>query len=116
APGPARADGARGPGGQPGPLPRLPQHRRGGAGRSGDEPVIPAPFDYVRARSAEEAIAALAEHGDEAKLLAGGMSLLPLMKLRLATPAVVVAVRRVRDLSDGRGSGAHGAVGAVTRH
>ena len=57
--------------------------------------VIPAAFDYVRADSADEAIALLAEHGDDAKLLAGGMSLLPLMKLRLATPTVLVDVGRV---------------------
>ena len=50
------------------------------------ELMIPAAFDYVRAGSVEEAIALLVEHGDEAKLLAGGHSLLPLMKLRLATP------------------------------
>ena len=55
--------------------------------------MIPASFDYVRAGSADEAIAALAEHGDDAKLLAGGMSLIPLMKLRLATP---VGARRRR--------------------
>jgi aerobic carbon-monoxide dehydrogenase medium subunit len=78
--------------------------------------VIPAPFDYVRAASAEEAIAILAEHGDEAKLLAGGMSLLPLMKLRLATPAVLVDVGRVRELSYVRDAGDHLAVGALTRH
>ncbi|HKA94324.1 MAG TPA: xanthine dehydrogenase family protein subunit M [Acidimicrobiia bacterium] len=78
--------------------------------------MIPAPFDYVRARSAEEAVAALAEHGDEAKLLAGGMSLLPLMKLRLATPAVLVDVGRVRDLSYVRDAGEHVDVGALTRH
>jgi carbon-monoxide dehydrogenase medium subunit len=78
--------------------------------------VIPAPFDYVRARSAEEAIAALVEHGDEAKLLAGGMSLLPLMKLRLATPAMLVDVGRVPDLSYVRDAGDHVAVGALTRH
>ena len=56
--------------------------------------MIPAAFDYVRADSADEAIALLAEHGDDAKLLAGGMSLLPLMKLRLATPTVLVDVGR----------------------
>ena len=49
--------------------------------------MIPAAFDYVRADSADAAIAALVEHGDEAKLLAGGHSLLPLMKLRLAAPS-----------------------------
>ena len=48
--------------------------------------MIPAAFDYVRAGSADEALSLLAEHGDEAKLLAGGHSLLPLMKLRLAVP------------------------------
>ena len=78
--------------------------------------MIPAPFDYVRAGSADEAIAALAEHGDDAKLLAGGMSLLPLMKLRLATPAVLVDVGRVRELSYVRDTGDHLAVGALTRH
>jgi aerobic carbon-monoxide dehydrogenase medium subunit len=78
--------------------------------------VIPAPFDYVRAGSGDDAIAALAEHGDDAKLLAGGMSLLPLMKLRLATPAVLVDVGRLRELSYVRDAGDHLAVGALTRH
>jgi carbon-monoxide dehydrogenase medium subunit len=78
--------------------------------------VIPAAFDYVRAESADDAIARLAEHGDEAKLLAGGMSLLPLMKLRLATPTVVIDVGRVRDLSYVRDEGDHVAIGALTRH
>jgi carbon-monoxide dehydrogenase medium subunit len=78
--------------------------------------VIPAAFDYVRAESADDAIAQLAEHGDEAKLLAGGMSLLPLMKLRLATPTVVIDVGRVRDLSYVRDEGDHIAIGALTRH
>ena len=48
--------------------------------------MIPAAFDYVRAGSVEEAVELLVEHGDDAKLLAGGHSLLPLMKLRLAAP------------------------------
>jgi carbon-monoxide dehydrogenase medium subunit len=78
--------------------------------------MIPAPFDYVLAGSAGEAISALAEHGDDAKLLAGGMSLLPLMKLRLATPTVLVDIGRVRDLSYVRDTGDHLAVGALTRH
>src|SRR4051794_41291856 len=78
--------------------------------------MIPAPFDYVRAGSADEAIAQLAEHGDDAKLLAGGMSLLPLMKLRLSTPAVIIDVGRVRDLSYVRDAGDHIAIGALTRH
>jgi len=78
--------------------------------------MIPAPFEYARVSSAEEAVAALAEHGDEAKLLAGGMSLLPLMKLRLATPAMLVDVGRLQELSYVRDAGDHLAVGALTRH
>jgi len=78
--------------------------------------VIPAAFDYVRAGSADEALAALTEHGDEAKLLAGGMSLLPLMKLRLATPTVLVDVGRVPDLAHVTDAGDHIAIGALTRH
>jgi carbon-monoxide dehydrogenase medium subunit len=78
--------------------------------------VIPAAFDYVRAGSAAEAIALLVEHGDDAKLLAGGHSLLPLMKLRLATPAVLVDIGRVRDLSYIRTEGDEVRIGALTRH
>ena len=78
--------------------------------------MIPAAFDYVRAGSLGEAIAALAEHGEDAKLLAGGHSLLPLMKLRLATPAVLVDIGRLNDLSYVRDAGDHVAVGALTRH
>jgi carbon-monoxide dehydrogenase medium subunit len=78
--------------------------------------VIPARFDYVRAGSADEVIHLLAEHGDDAKVLAGGMSLLPLMKLRLATPAVLVDAGRVGDLSYVRDAGDHVAIGALTRH
>jgi carbon-monoxide dehydrogenase medium subunit len=78
--------------------------------------VIPATFDYVEADSADAAIAALAEHGDEAKLLAGGHSLLPLMKFRLATPAVLVDIGRMTDLSYIDDKGDHIAIGALTRH
>ena len=78
--------------------------------------MIPAAFDYQRADSAEEAVALLAEHGDEAKLLAGGHSLLPLMKLRLAAPSVLVDVGRLDDLRYVRDAGDHVAIGALTRH
>jgi aerobic carbon-monoxide dehydrogenase medium subunit len=78
--------------------------------------VIPAAFDYVRAGSADEAISLIGEHGDDAKFLAGGMSLIPLMKLRLAIPGVLVDVGRVRDLSYVRDGGDHIAIGALTRH
>src|SRR5262245_32560194 len=77
--------------------------------------MIPARFDYVAAQSAEEAVAALVEHGDDAKLLAGGMSLIPLMKLRLATPSVLVDVGGVSDLSYIRDGGDHLAIGALAR-
>jgi len=78
--------------------------------------VIPVAFDFKRAGSAEEAIALLAEYGDEAKLLAGGHSLLPLMKLRLATPSVLIDVGRLTDLSYITDAGDHIAIGALTRH
>jgi len=78
--------------------------------------VIPAAFDYVRAGSAAEAISLIGQHGDEAKFLAGGHSLLPLMKLRLAQPSVLVDIGRVSDLSYIRDAGDHIAIGALTRH
>ena len=78
--------------------------------------MIPAAFDYVRADSAAEAVALLTEHGDEAKLLAGGHSLLPLMKLRLASPSVLIDVGRLDDLRYVRDAGEHIAIGALTRH
>ncbi len=78
--------------------------------------MIPAAFDYARAGSVDEAVALLAEHGDDAKLLAGGHSLLPLMKLRLATPAMLVDIGRLRDLSYVRDEGDAVAIGALTRH
>ncbi len=78
--------------------------------------MIPVAFDYVRAGSADEALAALGEHGDEAKLMAGGHSLLPMMKLRLAYPSVVVDIGRLNDLSYVNDGGDHIAIGALTRH
>ena len=78
--------------------------------------MIPSAFEYLRADSAEAAIAALGEHGDEAKLLAGGHSLLPLMKLRLASPAVLVDIGELSELSYVRDAGAYVAIGAMTRH
>ena len=78
--------------------------------------MIPAAFEYERATSPDHALALLAEHGDDAKLLAGGHSLLPLMKFRLATPAVIVDIGRLHDLSYVRDGGDHIAIGALTRH
>ena len=78
--------------------------------------MIPAKFDYERADSVDAAVALLQQHGDDAKLLAGGHSLLPLMKLRLSTPAVLVDIGRLSDLSYVRDDGDHVAIGALTRH
>ena len=78
--------------------------------------MIPAPFEYKRAGSAEEAIALIGQHGDEAKFLAGGHSLIPLMKLRLAQPTVLVDIGHVKDLSYVKDAGSHIAIGALTRH
>jgi carbon-monoxide dehydrogenase medium subunit len=82
--------------------------------------VIPSPFDYVRVGSVDEALSALAEHGEDAKLLAGGHSLLPLMKLRLAVPAVLIDISGIPGLSyvrlEGDGADAVVAIGAGTRH
>ena len=76
--------------------------------------VIPAAFDYEVAESADHAISLLGEHGEDAKLLAGGHSLLPLMRLRLAAPSVLVDIGRIGDLNYVRDGGDHVAVGALT--
>ena len=78
--------------------------------------MIPVAFEYERAGSADEALSLLGQHGDDAKLLAGGHSLLPLMKLRLAAPSVLVDVGRLSELSYIRDDGDHVAIGALTRH
>jgi carbon-monoxide dehydrogenase medium subunit len=78
--------------------------------------VIPAAFDYEVAESADHAVSLLGEHGEDAKLLAGGHSLLPLMRLRLAAPSVLVDIGRIGDLNYVRDGGDHIAVGALTTH
>ena len=78
--------------------------------------MIPAKFDYERAASVESAVRLLATYGEDAKLLAGGHSLLPLMKLRLARPSVLVDIGRLRELSYVRDEGSWVSVGALTRH
>ncbi len=78
--------------------------------------MIPAAFDYVRASSAAEAISLIGQHGSDAKFIAGGHSLLPMMKLRLAQPAVLVDISRISDLSYIKDAGDHIAIGAMTRH
>lgn len=78
--------------------------------------MIPASFDYVRAGSLDEALAALADGGDEARVLAGGHSLLPLMRLRLARPALLVDIGRLGDLRYVRETDGHMAIGALSTH
>jgi len=78
--------------------------------------MIPAAFDYLRPATLDEAIALLELHGAEAKVLAGGHSLVPVMKLRLAQPKTVIDISRVADLSYIREQGDKIAIGAMTTH
>jgi carbon-monoxide dehydrogenase medium subunit len=76
--------------------------------------VIPAAFDYIRARSIDEAFAALQKHGSDARVLAGGQSLVPAMRFRLARPAVLVDINLIRELDYVRMNGGL-AIGATAR-
>jgi aerobic carbon-monoxide dehydrogenase medium subunit len=78
--------------------------------------MIPPAFTYVRATSVDEALELAAEHGEDAKYLAGGQSLLPLMKLRFASPAVLIDLGHLTELSYIRDEGTYVAIGALTRH
>jgi carbon-monoxide dehydrogenase medium subunit len=78
--------------------------------------MIPASFDYARPGSLDEACQVLAEAGDEAKVLAGGQSLLPLLRLRLAYPSTLVDVGRLAELHGIRDEGEHIFIGAATTH
>ena len=78
--------------------------------------MIPAEFDYLAPTTLEEAVRLLAERGPEAKLLAGGHSLLPLMKLRLAAPRYVIDIGRLRGLSYIREEKGRIHIGALTTH
>jgi aerobic carbon-monoxide dehydrogenase medium subunit len=76
----------------------------------------PAPFSYYRTRSVPETVALLAEHGDGAKILAGGQSLVPMMNFRLARPAALVDVTRIPGLEYLRAAPDGLRIGALTRH
>jgi aerobic carbon-monoxide dehydrogenase medium subunit len=78
--------------------------------------MITAPFDYEAPESLEEAVRMLHENGEDAKLLAGGHSLLPLMKLRLAAPTVLVDLRRIPGLHGIQQQKGGWRVGPMTRH
>jgi aerobic carbon-monoxide dehydrogenase medium subunit len=78
--------------------------------------VIPAKFDYEAPESLEEAVRMLHENGEDAKLIAGGHSLLPLMKLRLAAPTLLVDLRRIPGLHHIQRENGSWRIGALTRH
>ena len=78
--------------------------------------MITAAFDYEAPETLDEAVRMLAENGDEAKLIAGGHSLLPLMKLRLAAPALLVDLRRVPGLHGIQRENGSWRIGAMARH
>src|SRR4051794_40657848 len=78
--------------------------------------MLPAGFDYVRPSTLPEALQILAERGDEGKLLAGGQSLIPLLKLRFALPEVLIDIGRLSGMEDARVEGDRLLMGAGTRH
>lgn len=78
--------------------------------------MIPAQFDYVAPTSVEEALQALAEHGDDAKLIAGGQSLLPVLRMRLNAPEMVIDLGRIDSLRGIREDGDALVIGAMTTH
>src|SRR5688500_3522588 len=78
--------------------------------------MITAPFDYEAPDSVEEAVRMLHENGEDAKALAGGHSLLPLMKVRLAAPTLLVDLRRIPGLHGIRRDDGAWRIGAMTRH
>jgi len=78
--------------------------------------MVPAAFDYRAPTSLEEALTVLREHGDDAKVMAGGQSLIPLLKLRFASPAVVVDIGRIPGLSGIRADAEMLRIGTRTRH
>jgi len=78
--------------------------------------MIPAPFEYAAPKSLEEALRLVERHGDEAKILAGGQSLLPLMKLRLASPRYIVSLGRLRGLNYIREESGEILIGGLTTH
>ena len=78
--------------------------------------MIPARFDYVAPTSVEDALNALAEHGDDAKIMAGGQSLLPVLRMRLNAPEMVIDLGRIESLRGIREDGDALVIGAMTTH
>src|SRR6185369_13299851 len=86
------------------------------AARRGAQLQTPAPFEYERATSVEGAIESLRRLGFEARIIAGGHSLLPMMKLRLATPQHLIDINDLTELAYIRQEGDEIRIGALTRH
>jgi aerobic carbon-monoxide dehydrogenase medium subunit len=78
--------------------------------------VIPAKFDYLAPTSVEEALSALSEHGDDAKIMAGGQSLLPVLRMRLNAPELVIDIGRIDSIRGVREDGDALVIGALTTH
>lgn len=78
--------------------------------------MYPAKFDYLAPESVEEALSTLAELGDEVKILAGGQSLIPMMKLRFARPSTLMDINRLQGLDEINRSNGHISIGALVRH
>ena len=78
--------------------------------------MIPVPFDHIAAKSLDEAVSLLVKYQDDAKILAGGHSLLPAMKLRLTQPKVLIDLGRIKDLSYISETGGQVRIGAMTTH
>src|SRR5215211_4430828 len=77
--------------------------------------MIPGAFDYLAPKSVQETIALLAEHGDDAKVLAGGQSLIPAMRFRLASPVLLLDINNLAELEYVREENGHLAIGALAR-
>lgn len=77
---------------------------------------VPAPVEYERARSVEEALGLLERHGPDSRLIAGGHSLIPMMKLRLARPEVLIDINDLKELAYVRREGDELRIGALARH
>jgi carbon-monoxide dehydrogenase medium subunit len=78
--------------------------------------MIPTQFDYLTPATLDEAVGLLTQHADDAKILAGGHSLIPAMKLRLAMPQILIDIGRIKDLSYIREEGGQLRIGAMTTH
>jgi len=78
--------------------------------------VIPAPFDYLAPTTIDEALAALSEHGDDAKVIAGGQSLLPVLRMRLNAPEVIVDLGKIDELRGVRDDGDAIVIGSMTTY